>query len=119
MSFDSLVAYENKYYLQVYLDICAYKTANKEMADYHDDNLYNCFKNKININKGIDHTKNNSRKECMIATLFFNNGFKFHDFVCNGCIDLMYSLVAMVALLLSLLKMSIITVLFIILANRK
>ena len=87
ISFDSLVVYENKYCLQVYLDNCAYKTANKEMIDYLDDNLYKCFENKININKGIDHNKDNSRKECMIATIFFNNGFKFHDFVCNGCHD--------------------------------
>ena len=29
ISIDSLLVYENKYYLQVYLDNCAYKTANK------------------------------------------------------------------------------------------
>ena len=31
---DFLLASEIKYYLQVYLDKCAYKVANKEMTDY-------------------------------------------------------------------------------------
>ena len=35
-----LLVYENKYYLQVYLDNCAYKIANKQMTDYLDDNLF-------------------------------------------------------------------------------
>ena len=39
-STDSLLVYENKYYLQVYLDNCAYKTANKQMTDYLDENLF-------------------------------------------------------------------------------
>ena len=30
----------NKYYLQVYLDNCAYKTTNKQMTDYLDENLF-------------------------------------------------------------------------------
>ena len=29
-----------KYYLQVYLDNCAYKTVNKQMTDYLDKNLF-------------------------------------------------------------------------------
>ena len=29
ISIDSLLVYENKYYLQVYLDNCAYKTVDK------------------------------------------------------------------------------------------
>ena len=36
---DSLVAYEKKCLLQVYLDNCAYKTVNTEMVGYLDDNL--------------------------------------------------------------------------------
>ena len=40
ISIDSLLIYENKYYLEVYLDNCAYKIANKEMADYLDDNFF-------------------------------------------------------------------------------
>ena len=35
----SLVVYENKYYLQVYLGNCAYKIENKQMRDYFDCNL--------------------------------------------------------------------------------
>ena len=40
ISTDLSLAYENKYYLQVYLDNCAYKTANKQMTDYLDENLF-------------------------------------------------------------------------------
>ena len=40
ISIDSLLVYKNKYYLQVYLDNCAYKIANQEMTDYLDDNLF-------------------------------------------------------------------------------
>ena len=39
ISIDSLLVHENKYYLQVYLDNCAYKIANTEMFDYLDHNL--------------------------------------------------------------------------------
>ena len=40
ISIDSLLIYENNYYLQVYLDNCVYKIVNKEMTDYLDDNLF-------------------------------------------------------------------------------
>ena len=36
ISIDSLLVYENKYYLQVYLDNCGYKIANKKMTYYLD-----------------------------------------------------------------------------------
>ena len=39
-SIDSLFVYENKYYLQVYLDNCTYKIGNKQMTDYLDDNRF-------------------------------------------------------------------------------
>ena len=39
-SIDSLLVYENKYYLQVYLDNCADKIVNKQMADKLDENLF-------------------------------------------------------------------------------
>ena len=35
----SLLIWQNKYYLQSYLDNCAYKITSKEMTDYLDDNL--------------------------------------------------------------------------------
>ena len=34
ISIDLLLVYENRYYLQVYLDNCAYKIANKQLTDY-------------------------------------------------------------------------------------
>ena len=37
---DYLLVYENKYYLQVYLDNCAYKIVNKQMTDYLDENVF-------------------------------------------------------------------------------
>ena len=40
ISIDFLLVYENKCYLQVYLDNCAYKVENTEMVDYLDDNLF-------------------------------------------------------------------------------
>ena len=43
ISIDSLLVYDKKYYLQVYLDNCAYKTncaVNKQMADYLGENLF-------------------------------------------------------------------------------
>ena len=39
ISIDPLLVYNKKYYLQVYLDNCAYKTINKQMTDYLDENL--------------------------------------------------------------------------------
>ena len=40
-SIDSLLVYENKYYIQVYLVYnYAYKTVNAQMIDYLDDNLF-------------------------------------------------------------------------------
>ena len=39
ISIYSLLVYENKYYLQVYLDNCAYKITKKQMTNYLDDNL--------------------------------------------------------------------------------
>ena len=39
ISIDSLLLYENKYYLQVYLDNCVYKIVHKQMTDYLDENL--------------------------------------------------------------------------------
>ena len=34
ISIDSLLVYENKYYLQVYLENCTYKIVDKRMIDY-------------------------------------------------------------------------------------
>ena len=41
------------------------------------------------ISEGTDPTKSNKSRECMICHYFFlNHGFKFQDYVCNGCHDL-------------------------------
>ena len=40
ISIDSLLVYKNKYYLEVYLDNCAYRIKNKQMIDYLDENLF-------------------------------------------------------------------------------
>ena len=40
ISIDSLLVNDNKYYLQVYLDNCAYKIANKQVTDYLDENVF-------------------------------------------------------------------------------
>ena len=37
---DSLLVYKNKYYLQVYLDNCAYKIIGKQMIDYLGENPF-------------------------------------------------------------------------------
>ena len=37
ISIDFLLVYDTKYYLQVYLDNCAYAIANKQMTDYLDE----------------------------------------------------------------------------------
>ena len=39
ISNDSLLVYGEKYYLQVFLDNCAYKIVNKQMTNYLDKNL--------------------------------------------------------------------------------
>ena len=40
ISVDSLLVYDHRYYLQVYLDICAYEVVNKQMTDYLDENAF-------------------------------------------------------------------------------
>ena len=47
------------------------------------------YYDRIDIREGIDPTKNNKSRECMICHCwFFNHGFKFQYSVCNGCHDL-------------------------------
>ena len=40
ISIDSLLVYDEKYHLQVFLDNCTYKIVNKQMTDYLDENLF-------------------------------------------------------------------------------
>ena len=47
------------------------------------------YYDKIDISDGIDPTKSNKSRECMICHYwFFNHRFKFQDHVCNHCHDL-------------------------------
>ena len=41
ISIDTLFVYKNKYYLEVYLEKCAYKIVDKQMIGYLDANLFN------------------------------------------------------------------------------
>ena len=44
---------------------------------------------RIDKSKGIDPTKSYKSREYMICHyFFFNHGFKFQDYICNGCRDL-------------------------------
>ena len=45
ISIDSSLVYENKYYLLVYLDNCAYKIVEKQMLDYLDDHFFDSDEN--------------------------------------------------------------------------
>ena len=87
ISTDTLLIYNKKNYLQVYLDNCAYEIVNKQLTDHLD---YKCmYHNRIDLSEGIDPHKSYNSKECMICHYWlFNNRFKFQDFVCNGCHDL-------------------------------
>ena len=47
---------------------------------------YKCCITTELIYEGIDLTKSNKSNERMICpNFFFNHGFKFQDYVCNGC----------------------------------
>ena len=74
ISIDSLLVYENRNYLQVYLDNCAYKIIYKQMTDYLWDNPF--------------ETSQNIKEYIICSYWFFNHEFKFPDSVCNDCYDL-------------------------------
>ena len=47
------------------------------------------YYDRTDISGGIDLTKSNNSKECMMCHYwFFNHGFEFQDSLCNGCHDL-------------------------------
>ena len=48
------------------------------------------YYNRIYTSEGMDLDKSNNSKECIICQyFFFNHGFKFQDYACNGCHDLL------------------------------
>ena len=75
---------------------------------------------RIDLSEGIDPAKSNNRKECMVCHYWvFNHGFKFQNYVCNGCNNLTMLCFNIGELLLQFLKALNIIVLFMILANVK
>ena len=48
------------------------------------------YYDRIDINEGTDPTKSNRSKKCMTCHywLFNHHGFKFQNYLCNGCHDL-------------------------------
>ena len=47
------------------------------------------YYDRIDISEGIDPTKSNKSREWMTCHyFFFDDGFKFQDYVCSGCHDL-------------------------------
>ena len=47
------------------------------------------YYDRIDVSEGVDLVKSNNSKECMICHYwFFNHGFKFQDYECNGCHEL-------------------------------
>ena len=90
ISIDFLLVYENKYYLQVYLDNCDYKIVNKQMTNYLDENAFKCcIAIEIDIGEEMDLARSRNSKECMIFQyMIINLGFKFQGSVYNGCHDL-------------------------------
>ena len=99
---DSLLVYENKYYLKAYLVNCTYKIVNKQMIMIEFEE--------------IDTTNINRSKKCY---WFFQYGFKFQNSVCNDCHDLTFLCLNISNIATSLLKMLIIIALFITLTNLK
>ena len=68
------------------------------MADYLNENVFKililnsnlnyrcCIKIELTFAKEFIFAKSNNSKECMICQYcFFNHGFRFQDYVCNGC----------------------------------
>ena len=96
----SLLVYESKYYLQVYLCLfnSVYRIVNKQMTDsvnisrFETDSdyiLYMLYYKLIYISERIDPTQTSNSKKCMICPCwFFNHGFNFQHSICNNYYDL-------------------------------
>ena len=50
---DSLLVYEIKYFLQVYLNNCAYETLTKQISNYLDENLFEDYTLLVTILKNM------------------------------------------------------------------
>ena len=67
--------------------------------NFSDQFLINRFYDRTDLSEGIDIAKNNNSKECMICLYwFFNHGFKFQDYICNGCHGLLMLCIAIITI---------------------
>ena len=74
------------------------------------------YYDRIDLRGWIDPANSNNMKECMVCHYWFlNDGFKFQDYVCNGCHDLLISCVNISNIAITTVK----SVLFMTLANLK
>ena len=78
------------------------------------------YYDRIDLNEGTDVAKSNNSEKCIVCNYwFFNHGLQFQNSVCNCCHELMMLCLNIATLLLSLLKVFIIVVIFMTLANLK
>ena len=69
------------------------------------------YYDRIDRSEGIDPTKSNKSRECMISHYwFFNHRFKFADHVCNDCHNLRHIYMYIYTLCLNISHIAIITV---------
>ena len=74
------------------------------------------YYDRIDLREGIDPANSNNRKECMVCHYWFlNHGFRFQDYVCIGCHDLLISCFNITNIAITTVK----SVLFMILTNLK
>ena len=65
----SLLVYESKYFLQVFLESCAYKIIDRRIIDYLGENLFASDKNQFLINrfnKSCVTTELYTRRNCVV-----------------------------------------------------
>ena len=75
ISIGTFLVFKNKYYLQVYLNNCMYKTVNTKMIDHLDDNLFDPDKNQsYKMNRGNKSVSWNDKLDLEIYFWFYNIG---------------------------------------------
>ena len=78
------------------------------------------YYDRIDLSEDTDVAKSNNSKKCIVCQYwFFNHGLNFQNSVCKCCHELMMLCLNIAILLLSLLKVFIIVVIFMTLANLK
>ena len=87
---------DGKLYPQVFLDDTLYELNIKKMIEYE----------RIDISNGIDISKTNRSKECMLChyCYFLDKNFSYGPYLCDGCYNLCKNLQILKILLLFILK---------------